>query len=47
MIGASYPQVRGAVEVRDGLFYGGDLQHAAELVRLGEAHADEFTFYRG
>ena len=43
----SHGRVRGAVEVARGLYYGGDLQHAAELVRCGDAAAADFTFYRG
>ena len=43
----SHARVRGAVEVARGLYYGGDLQHAAELVRCGDAAAADFTFYRG
>ena len=30
-------QLRGCAPVRDGLFYGGELGHAAELVRAGAA----------
>ena len=29
------------------LFYGGDLQHAAELVRSGRARKEHFSFFRG
>ena len=43
----SHGLVRGAVEVARGLYYGGDLQHAAELVRCGDAAAVDFSFYRG
>ena len=43
----SHGLVRGAVEVARGLYYGGDLQHAAELVRCGDAAAADFSFYRG
>lgn len=35
------------MRVREGLCYGGDLEHAASLVRAGGARADEFCFYRG
>jgi hypothetical protein len=42
-----FPQVRGSVIIRDGLCYGGDLAHAASLVRQGEATAADFCFYRG
>ena len=40
--------VRGSVAVPGtGLFYGGDLAAAAELVRSGEAAADSFVFFKG
>ena len=34
-------------QVCDGLFYGGDLAHAAQLVRDGDARKHDFTFFRG
>ena len=40
-------QLRGCAPVRDGLFYGGELGHAAELVRAGAAQPSEFCFFRG
>jgi len=44
----SHASVRGCVPVQGAaLYYGGDLAHAAELVRAGEAHADDFTFFKG
>jgi len=42
-----HSHVRGCVEVRPGLCYGGDLAHAAELVRTGDASADDFVFFKG
>lgn len=42
-----HAQVRGSVRVRDGLHYGGDLAHAASMVREGKASAADFCFYRG
>jgi len=42
-----HAEVRGCVQVRDGLYYGGDLADAAMRVRSGEAEAADFTFYRG
>ena len=38
---------RAILQVARGLYYGGDLQHAAELVRRGAAAAADFAFYRG
>ena len=43
-----YAEVRGCVGVPNTqLFYGGDLQHAAELVRSGRARKEHFSFFRG
>ena len=42
-----YACVRGSVAVREGLYYGGDLAHAAQLVRQGECDARHFVFYKG
>ena len=44
-----YAAVRGSVPVAHAppLRYGGDLQHAAALVRRGEADADAFVFFKG
>jgi len=40
-------KVRGCVEVREGLYYGGDLAHAAELVLKEEALPRDFIFFKG
>jgi hypothetical protein len=42
-----YKAVRGSVRVCDGLYYGGDLAHAADLVREEQAEARQFIFYKG
>jgi len=42
-----YAAVPGAVCVREGLYYGGDLAAAAALVRCQEADATSFFFYKG
>ena len=42
-----YAQVRGCARVQEGLYYGGDLAHAASLVREGRAHEGDFLFFKG
>ena len=42
-----HSHVRGCVEVRPGLCFGGDLAHAADLVRARDASADDFVFFKG
>ena len=42
-----FAAVRGAVAVRDGLFYGGSLGDAARLVFDGVAKPSDFIFFRG
>ena len=42
-----HAQVRGCARVQEGLYYGGDLAHAASLVREGRAHEDDFLFFKG
>lgn len=42
-----YGQVRGCAVVTPGLYYGGDLEHAASLIREGVASAEHFIFFRG
>ena len=44
-----YAQVRGCVPLTDGsgVCYGGDLAHAAQLVREGAARKEAFTFFKG
>mmetsp|Transcript_42795 Transcript_42795/g.112577 ORF Transcript_42795/g.112577 Transcript_42795/m.112577 type:complete len:482 (+) Transcript_42795:23-1468(+) len=43
----NHGDVRGCARVSEGLFYGGDLQHAASLVEAGEAEATDFVFFKG